>query len=78
MRLAILDLCTEGTWTDLVLHDTARGVACETRSEVETYTLIHGVPGCRIDTKSKKNMFTHTSGRQKRYLAVLAFLLYEQ
>ena len=25
-----------------------------------------GVPGCRIDTKSKKNVFTRTSGRQKR------------
>ena len=37
-----------------------------------------GVPGCRIDIKSKKNMFTCTSGRQKCHLTVLAFLLYEQ
>ena len=33
-RLVILDLCSEGTWTDLVSHDTAMGVACKTlRSE---------------------------------------------
>ena len=36
------------------------------------------VPGCRIDTKSKKNVFSCTHERQKRYLAVLAFLLYKQ
>ena len=28
--------------------------------------------------KKKKNVFTHTSGRQKPHLTVLAFLLYEQ
>ena len=29
----ILDLCSEGTWTATSPHDTAKGVACETRSE---------------------------------------------
>ena len=32
-RLAILGLCSEGTWTATSPHDTAKGVACETRSE---------------------------------------------
>ena len=67
----ILDLCSEGTWTATSPHDTVKGVACETRSEP-------GVPGCRIDTKSRKNVFTRTHEHQKCYLAVLAFLLYEQ
>ena len=31
--LTILDLCSEGTWTASSPHDTAKGVACETRSE---------------------------------------------
>ena len=59
----------------LVSHNTAKGKACETlRSEPS----LHGVPGCRIDTKSKKNVYTCTSGHQKRHLTVLACLLYEQ
>ena len=29
----ILALCSEGTWTATSPHDTAKGVACETRSE---------------------------------------------
>ena len=29
----ILDLCSEGTWMATSPHDTAKGVACETRSE---------------------------------------------
>ena len=37
-----------------------------------------GVSGGKIITKSKNNVFTHTSGHQKRHLTVLAFLLYEQ
>ena len=32
-RLDILDLCSEGTWTATSSHDTAKGVACEARSE---------------------------------------------
>ena len=57
----------------LVLH-------CEGRSLWDKVGIpaFTGVSGCRIDTKSKKNVFTHTHGRQKRYLAILAFLLYEQ
>ena len=31
--LMILDLCSERTWTATSLHDTAKGIACETRSE---------------------------------------------
>ena len=31
--LTILDLCSEGTWTATSTHNTAKGVACETRSE---------------------------------------------
>ena len=31
--LPILDLCNEGTWTATSPHDTAKGIACETRSE---------------------------------------------
>ena len=57
-------------------HDTAKGIACKTRSEPPPSPA--SLHGCRIDTKSKKNMFTRTSGCQKRYLAMLAFLLYEQ
>ena len=61
----------------LVSHDTAKDVACETvRSEPPA--LIHSISGCRIDTKSKKNVFIRTSGCQKHHLTVLAFLLYAQ
>ena len=57
-------------------HNNAKGVVCETRYEpLPSPASLHG---CRINTKSKKNVFTHTSGRQKRCLTVLAFLLYEQ
>ena len=35
-----------------------------------------GVSGCRINTKSKTNVFTRTCGRQKRHLTVRASLLY--
>ena len=74
-RLAILGLCNEGTWTDTCLTRHFGGVACETlRSEPR----FHSVPGCRIDTKSKKNVFTRTSGCQKRHRIVLMFLLYKQ
>ena len=31
--LAILDLCSERTWTATSPHDTTKGVACETRSD---------------------------------------------
>ena len=32
--LAIIDLCRKGTWTNTCLaRDTAKGVACKTRSE---------------------------------------------
>ena len=74
-RLAILGLCNEGTWTDTCLARHCEGVACETlRSEPR----LHSVPGCRIDTKSKKNVFTHTSGCQKRHRTELTFLLHEK
>ena len=60
---------------DNCLAQHCEGVACETlRSE----SRLHSVPGCRIDTKSKKNVFTHTSGCQKRHCTVLTILLYEQ
>ena len=60
----------------LVSNDSVKGVACKTRSEpLPSPVSLHG---CRINTKSKKNVFTCTSGRQKRYLTMLAFLLYEQ
>ena len=60
---------------DTCLTRHCEGVACETlRSELR----LHSVPGYRIDTKSKKNEFTHTSGCQKRHCTVLTFLLYKQ
>ena len=44
------DLCSKKHRWILVLHDTAEGVACQTlRSEL----CLHGVSGCRIDSKSK-------------------------
>ena len=52
----------------LVLHDTVKGVACET---LKSEPMLHGIPGCRTDTKSKKNVFTCTSGRQKCHLTML-------
>ena len=30
----ILDLCSEGTWTATSPHDTAKGIAYETRSDI--------------------------------------------
>jgi len=39
---------------------------------------LHGIPGYMIDTKSKKNVFTRISGRQKCCLIVVALLLYKQ
>ena len=73
-RLAIVDLCTEGTWTDTSLTQHCKGCSL-LDCEVRTPALIHSIPGCRIDTKSK---FIHTSGCQECHLTVLAFLLYEQ
>ena len=67
--LTILDLCSKGTWTTTSPHDTAKGIACEDKVGTSAFTC---VPGCRIDTKSKKeHVYSH-------YLTVLAFLLYEQ
>ena len=45
-------------------HDTAKGVACETRSEPSPSPVS---PGCRIDTKSKMNVLSRTPEHQKRY-----------
>ena len=60
---------------DTCLAQHCEGVACETlRSEPR----LHSVPGCRIDTKSKNNVFTRNSGCQKRHRTVLTFLLHEQ
>ena len=73
-RLAILDLCTKGTWTDTSLTRHCKGCSLQD-CEVGTPALIHGIPGCRIDTKSK---FIRTSGCQEYHLTVLAFLLYKQ
>ena len=53
----------------------SEGVACET---LMSEPHLHSVPGYRIDTKSKKNVFTCNSGCQKRHRAVLTFLLHEQ
>ena len=73
--LAILGLCNEGTWTDTCFARHCEGVACETlRSEPH----LHSVPGCWIDTKSKKDVFPHTSGCQKCHRTVLTFLVYKQ
>ena len=73
-RLAILHLCTEETWTDTSL--TRHCKRCSLRDcKVRTPALIYGIPGCRIDTKSK---FIHTSGCQEFHLTVLAYLLYKQ
>ena len=55
-RLAILHLCTEGTWkeTSLTRHYGGRNPR------------LHSVP---VNPKSKKNVFTLASGRQKRHLS---------
>ena len=58
MRLAILGLCSEET-------STAKGIANTVARLWGWNPRLHGVPGCRIDTKSKKNVFTHLSGHQK-------------
>ena len=49
--LAMLDFCSEGTWLATSPHDTAKGIACETRSE--PLPLPASLHGCRINTKSK-------------------------
>ena len=49
--LAILDLCNEGTWTDTCLARHCKVVACET---LRLEPRLSSMPGCRIDTKSKK------------------------
>ena len=60
---------------DTCLARHCEGVACETlRSEPR----LHSVPGYRIDTKSKKNVFIRSSGCQKCHRTVVTFLLYEQ
>ena len=59
----------------LVLRNTAKGVACETRLEPPPSPASLAVEST---LRAKKNVFTHTSERQKRHLTVLAFLLYEQ
>ena len=51
-------------------HDTAKGIACETRSE--PLPLPASLHGCRINTKSKKNMFTHLCCRNNRI--IISFL----
>ena len=60
----------------LVLHDTAKGVASETRSE--PLPLLASLAVGSTPRANKKNMVTHTSGRQKCHLTMLAFLLYKQ
>ena len=52
-----------------------KGVACETSSEPTCSPVSLAVGST---PRAKNNVFTHTSGRQKRYLTVPAFLLYEQ
>ena len=60
---------------DACLARHCKGVACKTL-RLEPH--LHSVPGCRIDTKSKKNVFTRNSERQERHHTVLTFLLHEQ
>ena len=60
---------------DTCLTRHCKGVACET---LRLEPRLHSVPGCRIDTKCKKNVFTHNSGCQKRHRTLLTFLLHEQ
>ena len=55
-RLAILGLCNERTWTDTCLAWHCKGVACET---LRLEPRFHSVPGRRINTKSKKNIYSH-------------------
>ena len=55
----------------LVSHDTAKGVASETRSDPQWISPSRHVPGCTIDTKSQKGVFTCICGHQKRLLIVL-------
>ena len=74
--LAILDLCSRGNMDSYQSHTTLRRTQLA-RLQVGTPAFT-GISGCKIDTKSKRNVFTRTSGRQKRHLTVLAFLLYEQ
>jgi len=64
-----LDLCSEGTWMVTRPHDTAKGVACETRSEPP--------PSPASLAVELTQRTTRTPERQKHYLAMLAFLLYE-
>ena len=63
----------------LVSNDTAKGIACETRSEPQWFSPSQHpwLPGCTINAKSLKNRFAHISGDQHHFI-VLAFLLYEQ
>ena len=71
-RLAILDLCSEGAWTDTSLARHCEECTSVARLWGQNLRL-HSIPGYRIDTKSKKNVFTCTSGCQKRHLTMLAF-----
>ena len=73
--LVILNLCRRKHGWILVSHDTVKGVACETMGQNPGEFPLHDVPGCMIDTKSQKNMFSRISGPQKCHLILLAFLL---
>ena len=68
--LAILDLCSERTWTATSLPRHYEGRSLRNQLETSAFT---GVPGCRIDTKSKKNVFTCTSGVRNAISLCLCF-----
>ena len=59
----------------LVSHDTAKDVACKSRSEPEFH--YHSVPKLYHRHQEPRNTFTRISGHQKYHLIVLAFLLYK-
>ena len=57
----------------LASHNTVKGVACETTGRNPGEFHLHSVPGCTIDTKSHKNVFSRISGRRNAILLCLHF-----
>ena len=53
--LVILDLCSRGTWTATSLARHCKGHSLRDLVGTPAFT---GISGCRIDTKTKKVMFT--------------------
>ena len=72
--LTILDLCSEGTWTDNSLARHCEGCSLrDYRSEPPPSWRFLAIRSTR---RAKKNVFTRTSGHQKRHLTVLGFAVW--